>query len=233
MLRRRRKPKVVWLPKDVGSTIENSNIIALEITSAGGAIDDGRITTITPVVIDFPGTPIGGIDTLSDIENSGYRLRRIVGKCFFGIRGKAADNGDAATWLCAAAFIVLKVDSSGVPLDSTLTAYDIFAVDNDDSPWIWKREWILQSSIDITDPSVHATQYPRSNTAYGSVQDGPHIDQKTARLIQQNERLFFVTTVTNIDVGDGQKTNVFDVFCTPRVLASMRTSSGNRRNASR
>lgn len=202
----------------------------MQLTATGGAADTGRLTALLPVVIDFPGTPIGGLDTLSDIENSGYRLRRIVGKIFIGIRQTTVSTA-AGVWLCAAGFIILKTDSVGTPLDATLTQYDHFAVDNDDSPWIWRREWFLQDGG--ATGGIDDGSYPFSNCEYGSASDGPHIDQKTARIVTQNERLFFVVTVTNIGAGSNQDPTDFDIVCTPRVLASMRTSSGNRRNASR
>lgn len=232
MRRRTRQPKVVWLPKDVNSTLgDNSNIIAVQLGVAGGAIDSGRTTAQVPVTIDFPAVPTGGLDTLSDVENSGYRLRRLCGKCFVSIQ-ESTDTNEANTWLIAAGFIIIKVDSVGNPLDTTNIQYDMFAVDNDDSPWIWRREWILQNGL-TGSVGPGAATFPVSNVEYGSAVDGPHIDQKTARIVSQNERLFFVTTATNISVGDNQATTLIDYFVNVRVLGSMRTTSGNRRNASR
>jgi len=227
-MRKRTKPRVVWLPKDQTFSLANTtNVLSGIITVAGGAVGATATTGLIPVVIDIPGTAIGGLDTLSDIENSGYRLRRIVGKCFLSIN-QVSNNDAAGLWLIAAAFIILKVDSAGTPLDTTVAAYDLFSIDNDDSPWIWRREWILQNTA-----SASAEDWPHTNAEYGSVADGPHIDQKTARIVSQNERLFFVASVINLEAGSGQVNDNIHFRVTPRVLASLRTSSGNRRNASR
>lgn len=231
-MRKRTRPRVVWFPKDEGSTLgNNSNIIAVQQSVSGGAVDSGRQISLVPVIINFPAQPAGGLDTLSDVENSGYRLRRLCGKVFCGIQ-ESTDTDEANVWLCSAAFIVLRVDSVGVPVDTTLQSYDLYDLTNDDSPWIWRREWILSNGL-TGSVGPGATTYPVSNVEYGSASDGPHLDQKTARVISQNERLFFVTTVTNLGVGSGQATTVINWFVTPRVLGSMRPTSGNRRNASR
>lgn len=233
-MRRRTKPRVVWLPKDVGSTLQNTNIINEVFTiSAGAAPGDTVIDGGVSVVIDFPAVPTGGVDTLSDVENSGYRLRRIVGKCFVGIE-QSTQTDSGAIYLVACGFLIVRCDQAGAALDPTFAQYSHFPADNDDIPWIWKREWIVQDLTASTGGTfAKAQRYPTNNASYGSVSDGPHIDQKTARIVSQNERLFFITSVINLAGGVNQATNDIRVICTPRVLASMRTSSGNRRNASR
>jgi hypothetical protein len=229
-MRRRIKPKVTWLPRDPAFTRDfgntDTNIIQLDFT-LNSPIAGEFITGVVPVVSDA--TPLvdgPGNNTLSDIENSGYRLRRIVGKCFVA---RQANQGPTNVAIIAGGgFIVLRTAENGDPLNiNAPNSYSPFALRNDDSPWIWRRDWML-SGIDDT----NGFSFPRSNAFYGSVADGPHIDQKTARIIGHDERLFFVASVMNVGSSNESITNV-DFTLSLRVLASMRTSLGNRRNASR
>jgi len=235
-MRKRNKPKVAWLPHTDTNTIQDpgtnrgSNVIEFVLDASGLK---GVVTTgVVPVVIDDKQDPLAGTTSLSDIEDSGYRLRRIVGKCFASCEQSAED--DPGIFLVAAAFIILRVDenSGNVPLNPNLDNYNLFKIVNDDSPWIWRREWILTNSL-ATQAFVEDFDYPHSNAEYGSAVDGPHIDQKTARVVMSDERLFFVASVMNLDSGGEQIINQVRIVLTTRVLASMRTTLGNRRNASR
>jgi len=230
-MRRRTKPKVVWLPKDGRFTIGDSNVISA-ILEVGGALGN-VVTGIVSVVIDEPQSELVATTTLSDVENSGYRLRRIVGKCFVGV-DQAGDTDGPPAVLVAAAFIVLRCDENGDPISTNISNYDLFRLTNDDSPWIWRREWILsQGTATITGGDLKL-DYPFTNAEYGSVADGPHIDQKTARLISNNERLFFVISAMPAVVGtNDQDVTAVQIHLTPRVLVSMRNNLGNRRNATR
>lgn len=232
-MRRKTKPRVVWLPRDPGETLIysdgsglSSNIIQ-SVVAVAGPTPFIPISGAIPVTIDSPASPAGST-TLSDIENSGYRLRRIVGKCFVSY---AQDTNDAPSLVLATGtFIVLRVDDLGLPLASNLNDYNPHNNVNDDNPWIWQRHWILQNA----NSSVATLEdYPFTNAEYGSVSDGPHIDQKTARIIGPDERLFFLPTALNLTSGMAQAENSLIFTLVIRVLASMRTSSGNRRNASR
>lgn len=74
---------------------------------------------------------------------------------------------------------------------------------------------------------------PESNMEMGSVADGPHVDQKTARIVSSEERLFLTVSATVLTGSGGELVTSAFVNTDLRVLASMRTSSGNRGNASR
>lgn len=236
-MRRKNKPRVAWFPKsnvnaipfdgDIPSPF--TNVLALNLEAVGVAPGQ-TVTGIIPVVIDETPNANAATVTLSDIESSGYRLRRIVGKCFAGMVQE--DSPSAALALVACAFIVLRTDKDGItPAAGTATDfYNLFDINNDDSPWIWRREWVLQNG-DSQNPTN--TDYPFTNAEYGSVADGPHIDQKTARIIGQDERLFFVASLLTLSSGDAAAGARVNIFVTPRVLGSMRSSIGNRRNANR
>jgi len=234
--KRRTKPRVAWLPHTDTAAIINpdnnrgTNVIDFEIDVSSAVPFGGIVTAAVPVVIDDKQDPLNATTTLADIEDSGYRLRRIVGKCFVGVSQQAAQ--DPGLYLIAAAFIILRVSeqNGSVPLAANLDNYNLFDTRNDDSPWIWRREWILQNALRTTKVNK---DYPLTNAEYGSGPDGPHIDQKTARVVMSDERLFFVASVMPLAGGDEQIDGHVGFILTTRVLASMRTTLGNRRNASR
>jgi len=233
-MRRKTKPRVAWLPHTSANTIQFSdphtpgfsNVIEFIIGASGLALGNS-VTAAIPIVIDAAQDAQTATTSLSDIQNSGYRLRRIVGKCHVA-SAQQATNGPALN-IVAGAFIILRVDELGDPVQG-LENYDLFDIENDDSPWIWRREWILKNS----DGLAVLGDYPHTNAEYGSAADGPHIDQKTARIIMSDERLFFVASVMNLTSGVAAQDVQNHIFhLTVRVLASMKTTLGNRRNATR
>lgn len=241
-----RRPRVVWLPVDRSNRLGVSGDASVgtqtALFGASTAVPTGlgeSHTEVFAVVADNP-TDIaltGGINTLSDVEQSSYRLRRIVGKLWCGLAQQAGDefvNDLVAT----AGFIILRVGPNGQPL-ATLNAagafesYNAQAIDQVMDPWIWRRSWRL-GNIPQASVAPGAVIYPESNATLGSAPDGPHIDQKTARIVGAEERLFLVLSLT---VSDGPlQTQVQQAVRWVgdfRVLASMRSNVGNRRNASR
>jgi len=235
-VRRKTKPRVAWLPHDNSNAVAFSaphpagfsNVIEF-VVAGSGAAQGNVVTGIVPIVIDNGQSPNTATTSLADIEDSGYRLRRIVGKCFVSAVQDNQNAGGPGLLLVAGAFIILRTDASGAPLQASLVQYDLFDIENDDNPWIWRREWIIQDGT-----SNILEDFPHTNAEYGSNADGPHIDQKTARVIMSDERLFFVCSVMNLTAESqvGGQTDVI-VRLTTRVLASMKSTLGNRRNASR
>lgn len=239
---RRRRPRVVWLPNNRFNRVNvaGQSVDAQDSSLFRFALDvpnDGTIVTgVIGVVADQPQTLalVGGLISLSDIESSGYRLRRIVGKIFAGANQEA---GSAATptWTdvyVTAGFIILRVDQQGVAL-SNPGNYSANILASVGDPWIWRRTWYLGNNAARLAQNDNSPFLPESNTSAGSALDGPHVDQKTARLVGPEERLFLVVSAQALITG--QETLINEVFISGdlRVLASMRTTSGNRRNASR
>jgi len=256
----RRKPRVVWLPvhgRDFSDgTPENfGNGIGGSLT----VFNDGQIyTDIQPVTFDYSdssaaeeGTEFRSLQDLT--SGNAYRLRRIVGKCHIAA---LQENNSEAEFPCldvAAGFMVCRTDSSGNVLSDALDAAGNkvsgpLAQDGAEDPWIWRRRWFLTPLCPIlsyTTGSIGADQFavqtalgiqgqwPHTTAHYGSVQDGPHIDQKTARVISREERLTFwlQSRVTNGAGNSNNGTLVWNLDL--RLLASLRSQSGNRRNASR
>lgn len=241
---RRRRPRVVWLPN---ARQNRFNVAGDSTDSQDSSIfdfildvpNDGTIVTgIIGVVSDQPASLAfaGTLTSLSDLESSGYRLRRLVGKIFVNVAQDDLQN--TTTWtdvLVTAGFIILRVQQDGVPTAGVAGfgtyATNILASVGD--PWIWRRTWQLGNNAARLAQAENTAFQPESNTTLGSALDGPHLDQKTARVIGPEERLFFVVSAQGNRNGQLTVTNRIVIRGDVRVLASMRTSSGNRKNASR
>lgn len=233
---RKRSPKVVWFPPDPTFGAAGGSLVyqrfAHDIIGSHAVSD--RVTSFLPLTIDEPQID-ASIISLADVESSGYRLRRIVGKVFCSVvQSSITDDSDGV--ICTCGFIVLRVDGSGNPTRTAVEA-DPALAGNADDPWIWRRSWILangsSSGADPATVSEFGASSPFANYEGGpSAVDGPHVDQKTARIVSQDERLFGVFTTTLLHAVDTAVLTV-NWVTDLRLLASMRTSQGNRRNASR
>jgi len=236
--RNRRRPRVVWLPNTNVNSLDqatNSAGYHIFIHNLLGVVAGAQVTSVTPVVIDDVQNPISATNSLSDIENSGYRLRRIVGKIFVAAHQVAGDTPSAAIVTCG--YIVLRVDPlTNLPLQNA-GFYQLGAIDNWGDPWIWRRSWIVANTAATNAPTQPFAIGAANSTNYrvGGNADGPHVDAKTARIISAEERLFLVSTSTVIGSQTDDQGPSMDISFLEdvRCLASMRTSSGNRRNASR
>lgn len=239
----RRKPKVVWLP--VRGTASILSEYGADTAAIGFqnvfAVDPGGTITWDAVEITFDGSvsastaqTAGDERSLDDlVGGQAYRLRRIVGKCFVGLATNTTTLGGPGVDV-ACGFIVCKTDANGVVNTDFITTNPL-AQDSAEDPWIWRRRWILGNPTNSLSPDQAWIQnFPLSNAEYGSVADGPHIDQKTARIIGPQERLMFVIAARNpTSASLGPSELNVGVALDVRLLASLRTMQGNRRNASR
>lgn len=261
--RRRRRPRVVWLPvhgRDDSTLQEGSSYV----NGIGGFLapdpTTGAVhTDFKPVTFDYSDSPAAeeGVNyrSLQDLTSgNGFRLRRIVGKCFIS----AALEADVGTpdkiplIDVAAGFILNRTDDSGNPyITASGVTGDLqagpLAQDGAEDPWIWRRRWLLSPIPSVANWAITSVsdlnslyapfdgqgQFPMTTAGYGSVQDGPHIDQKTARVIGRQERLYFwiQARVVNADANTMQVQVPYLVDI--RLLGSLRMNVGNRRNASR
>jgi len=259
---KRRKPRVLWLPvhgRDFSDSMEGSQYA----NGIGGALSvagNGRMfSDIQPVTFDYSdsasaeeGTEVRSLQDLT--QGNAYRLRRIVGKFHAGCTlASDAPTGSVAPLDVAAGFMVCRTDPDGTILagQSAGISGDVnrgpLAQDGAEDPWIWRRRWLLSpipkilqfpvstgvlaDAADLTDIFNNQAQWPQTTAEYGSVQDGPHIDQKTARVISSEERLFF--WVQGRTIGEPVNELVINWQLDVRLLASLRTNIGNRRNATR
>lgn len=237
--RRRKRPSVAWLPiLPIANGAQGNEDYTNVFDSAIAVNAAGNITTNTHL-ITFDQPPSGttaasstGL-TLADFQQTGYRLRRIVGKVFVASRqttAPAVNRPELA--IVTAGFIVLRVDDqTGAPLAGASAPYSPQLADNIRDPWIWRRTWALSDNFAQPAAESPSSNFPQTNAEYGSVQDGPHLDQKTARIIMPEERLVFVLS-TYTPTPTGADPGAIDYVVDVRVLASMRRAT-NRRNASR
>lgn len=134
--------------------------------------------------------------------------------------------------------MVLRVSSvTGLPLSGVSDkSYNPLSRDAVRDPWIWRRVWMLSNGSQDTSDVIEEAfgQGPQTTAEYGSIQDGGHIDAKTARVIGPEERLCFCVgtkALPMLRIG-------FDIpslivgYADWRILASPRRAS-NRKNASR
>lgn len=245
---RRRKAKVVWLPLTNANSVDAAGRSTWGFASVVLPPDNqaGDSSTLeVPVVIDGSGSAaLDPTSTLADIHGSGYRLRRIVGKlfCFIAQQDISAEN----LWGVSAGFIIRRVKEDGASFAAASGAIRTNPADIENSmdPWIWQRSWLLSDGptfagvAGAVTPEQMAQLKGRGPTANffgvsGGNADAAHVDQKTARIVGPEARLFLDVSATNIlGNGNGAQTSLVIVY-NFRVLASMMTQSGNRRNASR
>lgn len=242
-MRRRTKPRVVWLPNTNANSIGNGSQVyqAATVTFGPATGDTGSIEL--PIVIDGEPDPLGAGQTLSDVENSGYRLRRIVGKIWV-IGGQASfDGAGPPAYIVTAGFMVRRTNpttgaSLAVLADNgpPFPSIDPGQIENIGDPWIWRRSWLLgDNSSSAANPASPLPTRNFGDDYGGGISEGPHVDQKTARIVSSEERLFLDVTATTLIDGQLAPPSLGALFVATdiRVLASMRTSTGNRRNASR
>lgn len=253
--RRRFKPRVQWLNQpgtlyqhnSQGTTGDSlSNWSGIEFFQD---INPGRdpLTIIAPLVQDVPVSDdilntsftAWQRSTLTENNEMGYRLRRIVGSMYIAIANQSPVGvNPMPAVLCDFGIIVRRVDSDG---QAAVDGFDqdISSIKNNGDPWVLKKDWVLSTGVGAQDPNVLddalAAGYPRSTAAYFNAQY--KIDQKTARIIGREERLFANWTFWQLPINDGAtlRTSGFgiSVHFPYRVLGSKKLDVGNRRNASR
>lgn len=234
--RRKRKSRGTWLPV-IGSDRENDEDVVYKISPRRQVVTaDWRGNVVTEVIdltYDVPVGEDGDITThtMADVVGSEYFLKRIVGKVFVDIE-RDADNQLVRQVLVGCGFFVARAASDGNgPIDfetgseqERFNNYSPLAASTMREPWIWRRTWMLQ---DVGAPALGVPRvYPQSNTYYGSVLDGPHIDAKTKRRIGNDDRLYFITSVTqwpNVVPDDGPYADyTVEVLLDYRLFGSLR-----------
>lgn len=251
-MRRRTKPRVVWLPPTNANSLgDGSQGYQGFVLSPTGSTGNTAVADI-PMVIDSQ-LSVNDPEThsLADIESSGYRLRRIVGKIWVQVGVSSFGTDAPFSAIVTAGFMVRRaLTSTGQSLAALaeptgLTDVSPAEIDNWGDPWIWRRSWIVYNPLVASNLTNNPTtgediplnpNVPTSNMEYGSVADGPHVDQKTARLVGPEERLFLDVSASILNQPNNPASTSpisIGVFTDIRVLGSLRTSAGNRRNANR
>lgn len=242
---KRRAPRVVWLPPNTSGSINEGGTPGDETTWRQFAVTvSGPIGTVgvgeIPLVIDGADNQTSLADSIADLYASTYRLRRIVGKIYATTRLDVDPQVPGPRVLgVTAGIIVRRTDSitgtSLAGLTGNAVNFSPERIVNSNDPWVWRRNWLMTTprapGATLIVPTIISTNFIGQP---GSV-DGAHVDAKTARIVGPEERLFLDVGVTVIAL-DGaplQGESTVDIFFDLRVLASLKTGSGNRRNASR
>lgn len=255
-----RKRRQLWLPTygTGGTTIEGVTSGA----AVGGDLDlfnDGSEAG----AIDWLTTPLT-FDTQIDPENaqqdtalgafaprlreltagSEWNLRRVVGKIFCGVSATFGTRAISPPAIeVGAGLIVVNCDEDGIPT-TDFDQVNPLAQQSVEDPWIWERHWMLgtyapsaYSASNLT-PIDLGSQLPMSNVGKPAF-EGPHVDQKTARHIKRDQRLFLVvatrpSTLVAGDTFEANGTGITVYFRYMfRLLGNIRGTSGNRGNAAR
>lgn len=259
--RRRRRPRVQWLPNtgtdligvsrgtnpaDCASAIE----VNVLVNGADGAVVE------TPMVLDAnpqeaeAGAALATIQKTGLNQNAewGYRLRRIVGKYFVAV-AQLAQATPAFTFVWVKqSIIVRRIDpETGLSLalsTGTTSGIDPTLLGNVSDPWVWQRSDFLSVANQSTTPVGQAASLTAlgnsviPNLTCGGTKDGPAVDIKTARRLGPEERLFHQITVQGLPLSTSggnvgtQNLQLYLIF-DYRVLGTISSAAGNRRNASR
>jgi len=257
-VRRRRKGSGgVWLPvygnHDQAATLDR--VIGARGTFAmdrtGGIIYDAFAVTFDDTQSAY-NTQSGVQNTLRDIvEGQEWSLRRIVGKHHIQVwadRNPENQNPIWPAWEVASGYIVLKTDEEGNPT-ADLAETNPLVQESAEDPWIWRRKWILSCVGPLEVTSVppagglgewyQQRLWPFNTAGYGSVLDGPHVDQKTGRRIHRQERLYCMIACRPHNPSNNDLAGEYNVpyrcgyAIDHRFFGRLGSSRGNRRNASR
>lgn len=241
-MRRKTRPKVVWAPGTNANSVGTLNEGIPQFGNFTVPVGpDGVGVFEIPLIQDgVQNDPLGASSSLADIESTGYRLRRICGKVWVFAAQEAVNDGFGLYCVTAGLIVRRTNPQTGGSMAAALSGttpelIDPTNIESSGDPWIWRRSWLLANdgATPPTTVGINASPHQNFGAAYpGGISEGPHLDQKTARVIGPEERLFLdVSARTVLDAVNFGTT--FLVVTDLRVLISMRQSVGNRRNASR
>lgn len=256
--RRRRKPRVQWL-KMPGTELnqgfgplvnisENPSAIEIAFGTLAAGTANGPVSFDAPLVVDnpvdetFQGSSLTVYQNfaLNQLNEFGYRLRRIVGDIFVGVQRQSTQSQNEPGLLLQCGIMVRRVNTDGSAAVSAAESIP-GTIGNETDPWVWRRNYALSSTFRGNTDSVRDAigAFPNSTIAYGT-KHHIAIDQKTARRIGPEERLFLNVTAWELPLNiPGTGATASDdhltvYFLMPyRVLGTVITAAGNRRNASR
>lgn len=239
-MRSRRRTKYTWFP------ILGSNFPASE-TGAGRhvtvffneltvprtdntPVSDGAGLFVQPILPDFTAQEDGNtVFTLNDyVQGQEYILKRIVGSIFLGVSTPGDSTDSWGSILVTAGFFVARADESDstqVALDSEST--DPLSVINAQNPWIWRRSWMLGNDpARVLQTPGSNPVWPQTNSAYGSMREGTHIDSKVARRVRREARLWFALSAIGVDANGisqpGTDDTNINMALDIRILGAMR-----------
>lgn len=263
---RRRRGTQIWMPVYGNAHNSTDTDAVIGTGSSLPILPDGE-TTFEAFACTFDYTESAyqnqfadGSQTLHDIvAGQEWKLLRVVGKVHAIYGGPRIDGGEGAgthppAVEFAAGLMVLRTDEEGNP-QADLNEINPLAQESANDPWIWRRKWVLSSAtwshLTTTSSSFPAgseaqitndmaVKWPFSTAEYGSVADGPHVDQKTRRRIGREERLYWLVAGRVWDPARAVVSNPAYVYpgvvfytMDNRFVGRLSSRMGNRNNASR
>jgi len=255
--RRRRRPRVVWLQNtgtELGTGRAADPYDNASATEFFGQVNVTAGTVISiPLVLDtspkfeFVGSTLPNLDNTGLNQNIeyGYLLRRIVGKYALAFRALDAQGASFPGVWAKLALMVRKVtENTGLPM-APVGSQDSTRLNQVSDPWIWQRSHFFRSlngtlSTQIIPEALDSvfTQFQNSTQEVGGTKDDPAFDIKTARRVAPEERLFMEISLQGLPLDvpaatDGNDNTFMYFICDYRVLGTVLTNVGNKRNASR
>jgi len=166
-------------------------------------------------------------------EGQDWLLKRIVGNIFVAAGPDSAPGGstNADVWSSLMVTVGILVarsqdDNPDSPDFTTNDEFDPMAVNNAMNPWVWRRTWWLGPPGEAS--NTWQGVLPNTNTEYGDMRSGPHIDSKVSRRITKEHRLWLTARVIGYDplvqsVALAQNVQPFATIVTDlRILGAMR-----------
>lgn len=132
---------------------------------------------------------------LSMALDQGHILKRVVGSVHLGLG--SFSFYDVASATVSVGLVVAQTDETGA--FQNLTAYDPELEESKQRRWLWIRTF--KFTAPSTTPSDTNYDWPHTNTEYGDIRSGPHLDWKGTAKIPWGSRLFIVYS-TEADVVD-------------------------------
>lgn len=250
---RRRRTKYTWLPTVGTAGIDNLNNVSGRSFIATVPLDGSVSVILGTLTFDAPleGDDLFEATTpLGTVLGNEYFIRRVVGKFFAEHSGTRAISNDPsvphAALIGFGIFIARANDAdagggANTPIGSASAAeraesYNPLGEDCIREPWLFRRTWILGNAafarqrveVGVSDfvfsPfTVPGVTFPSNTADYGSIQDGPHVDAKTARRVRQDERLFLAISTMSWPVGTvTDAASVVNGYFDFRILGALR-----------
>lgn len=198
----------VWQTGAPGTTFDG----IFQFPGSGPILRGQRIALdVIPLTYDFTQTNANadsdvGVSLRDLVEGQEYLLDRVVGKVYCDLTQDAA--GSLASVICCAALAVLPVDDDTNASSLEAVDTDPLLAQNSMQPWMWRRTWLLGNNL-TTQQYSNGRILPASNTGYGSVAEGTHLDTKgVKRRIRKEQRIFLVLSSYCLEQGEEEDPTV-------------------------
>lgn len=239
--RRRRKPRVAWLTnigQQTRATFEVEESASWQTFSFNAVSGDVSIVDVGLIVDRNITAELGtnftvhSSEALTEAQQFGYRIRRVVGK-FFASIGPTSAQGAPAGGMLGAGLIVGNADKAGA-MQAERAEVDPQSILGAKSPWFWRREWLLGTGAGgpVGTDARLVSNFPSTTAGYGGgTYDGGHIDAKTNRVVGTDQRLYLVVSYVPLPLplADGGDEHRVFFAIDYRVLATIIPTQGNRR----